>query len=99
MLLRRPLGTVAARLEPDAVDGRVDLGDAEDLLDLLGHVGVLRQVDRLAAEGAGLRQPLRVHVADDHDGGAEQVAGGGAGEPDRAAPATYTVEPVVTPAV
>ena len=33
---------VPACLEPDAVDGRVYLGLAEDLLDLVGGRGVLR---------------------------------------------------------
>src|SRR5919107_4417871 len=43
---------VAAGLEADAVDGRVDLaGAAEDLLEGAAHVVGLRQVDGLAAEG------------------------------------------------
>ena len=40
---------MAACLEPDRVDGRVDLGLAEDLLDLLGQRALLRDVDRLGS--------------------------------------------------
>jgi hypothetical protein len=55
-----------ARLEADRVDRGVDLGDAEDLLDLVLRIA-LGDVDRLAAEALGLRQPLRDQVADEHD--------------------------------
>src|SRR5690606_26151082 len=46
----------------------------------------LGDVDRLAAKRAGLGEPLRVEVADDHRGRAEQLRGGGRGQPDRAGP-------------
>ena len=55
---------VAAGLEADGVDAAVDLGHAEDLLDLVLRVA-LGDVDRLAAEDARLLEPLRVQVADD----------------------------------
>jgi hypothetical protein len=45
---------VAAGLEADAVDRGVHLGLAEDLLELVGEVGVLAEVGRFAAEAAGL---------------------------------------------
>ena len=78
------LGTSAARLETDAVHRRVDLGDAEDLVDLIGHAGLDADVHRLAAEAPRLLQPFRDQVAHDHDGRAEQLAGGGAGQTHRA---------------
>ena len=74
---------MAARLESDRVDGGVDLGHAEDLLDLILRVA-LRDVDRLAAEAARLLEPLRDQVADDHDGRAEQLRRVGGREADRA---------------
>ena len=74
---------VAVRLETHRVDGAVDLRLTEDLLDLVLRVA-LRHVDGLAAEAAGLREPFLVEVADDHDGGAEQLRRGGRGEADRA---------------
>jgi hypothetical protein len=40
---------VASRLEADTVDGRVDLGDAEQLLDRALDVVGFGQVDGLAA--------------------------------------------------
>jgi hypothetical protein len=76
---------VAAGLEADAVDRRVDLaGAAQDLGELLAQVVVGGQVDRLAAEAARLGEPLGVHVADDHHRRAQQVGRGGAGQADRA---------------
>ena len=74
---------MAAGLEADGVDGGVDLGHAEDLLDLV-LAGRPWRVDRLAAEAAGLRQPLRVQVADDDDRRAEQLRRVRRGEADRA---------------
>ena len=76
--------TVALGLEADRVDAAVDLGHAEDLLDLVGDRRVGGDVDRLAAERARLLQPLRVRVADDHHRGAEQLRGVRGGQPDRA---------------
>ena len=73
---------MAARLEADGVDGAVHLRDAEDLLDLVLGIA-LGDVDRLAAERACLLEPLRNQVADDHDGGAQELRGVGRGEPDR----------------
>ena len=75
---------VALGLEADGVDRRVDHRLPDDLLDLVAQRGVLGQVDRLAAEAPGLRQPIAVHVTDDHDGGAEQLCGMRRREADRA---------------
>ena len=83
---RSTLGVVAvaARFEADAIDGAIHFRHADDLLDLLGQRGVLAEVDRLAAEALGLREPLGDHVADDDHGRAQQMAGRGAGQADRA---------------
>ena len=48
---------VAAGLEADRVDTAVDLGYAEDLVDLLRRVA-LREVDGLASEAGRLLQPM-----------------------------------------
>ena len=58
-------------LEAHRVDRAVHLGYAEYLGDLLFDGRPLAHVDRLAAEGTCLRQPLLVEVAHDDDGGAE----------------------------
>ena len=57
--------TVAAGLETDAVDGRVDLGRTDDGLDLVGE-RCLGDVDRLAAEAGRLGQAFGDPVPDDH---------------------------------
>src|SRR5450759_3110428 len=75
------IGAVALRLEADGIDRAVHLGYPEDLLDLILGVA-LRHVDGLAAEGAGLGQPLGGQITDDHDSGAEQLGRGGRGQPD-----------------
>jgi hypothetical protein len=62
---------VPAGVEADGGDRAVDLGNPEDLLDLLTRIA-LRDVDGLGAEAAGLGQSFGVHVAHDHGGGAEQ---------------------------
>src|SRR5215218_6974415 len=78
---------VAAGLEADAVDGRVDLaGAAQDLLQGTADIVGLRQVDGLAAEAGRLGQPVGVQVADDDHGRAQQMRRGGTGQPDRAGP-------------
>ena len=74
---------MAARLEADGVDGGVDLGHAEDLLDLVLRVA-LREVDGLAAEAARLRQTLGNHVADDDHRRAQQLRRVRRGESDGA---------------
>ena len=74
---------MAAGLEADGVHGRVDLGHAEDLLDLILGVA-LGDVDGLAAEAARLRQALGDQVADDHDRRAEQLRRVGRRQADRA---------------
>jgi hypothetical protein len=68
--------------KPTASTGRVDLGDAEQLLDLVLGVA-LADVDGLAAEAAGLRQPLLDEVGDDDDGRTEQLRTGRCREADR----------------
>src|SRR6266567_5537266 len=72
--LRRILA-VAAGLETHGVHRRVDFRLAENLLDLLGQRSGLGQVNRLAAEAAGLIEAGLDHVPDDDDGGAEQLRG------------------------
>jgi hypothetical protein len=76
---------VAARLEAHTIDGSVDLGLPEDLLDLLGQRRVLLEVDRFASEAPGLVKPLVDDVADDDGRRAEELGRVRAGEPDRAA--------------
>src|SRR5690606_5727690 len=66
-VLGRGLATVTAGLEPDGVDAAVDLRGAQDLLDLVLRVA-LGDVDRLATEAPGLRQPVRIQIPDDDDG-------------------------------
>src|SRR5581483_3658909 len=83
--LVRGVVAVAPGLEAHAVDGRVDLGHADDLLDLLGHRGAGRHVDRLAPEAAGLGQALGDEVAHDHAGGAQQLGRRGRGQAHGAA--------------
>src|SRR3712207_4012738 len=73
---------VAPGLEADRVDAAVHLGLAQDLRDLVLRVA-LRDVDGLAAEAAGLGQPVGVEVADDDDGRAEQVRRGRRRQPHR----------------
>ena len=90
---------VAARFEADAIDGVIHFGHADDLRDLVAERGFLPQIDRLAAEAARLREPLRDHVADDDDRRSQQMARCRAARPTGPAPATYTMDPVVTPAV
>ena len=87
-LLHARVVAVSVRLEADAIDRRIHHRVAHDLLDLLGERSILLQVDGFAAEALGLRQPLRNHVADDHHGRAQQLAGcrGGA-KPTGPAPA------------
>src|SRR5215216_710030 len=81
------LGPVAAGLEADTVDRRVDLPRAaQDLLERAPNVVGFGEVDGLAAEGRGLAQPLGVQVADDDHGRAQQMGRGGTGQPDRAGP-------------
>src|ERR1700733_5805953 len=46
------------RLEADAIDRAVDLRDAQDLLQVIGHGAALREVDRFAPKGTRLREPL-----------------------------------------
>ena len=74
--------TVTAGLEAHGVDAAVDLGHAQDLLDLLGRVA-LRHVDGLAAEAAGLRQPVLIQVAHDYDRSAQELGGGRCGKAHR----------------
>jgi hypothetical protein len=62
---------VPSRLEPDGVDGTVDLVGVEDVGDLVFQGGVGTDVDRLAAEGLCLLQPVGVEVTDDDDCGTE----------------------------
>jgi hypothetical protein len=54
------------------VDRGVDLGHAEDLLDLVLRIA-LADVDGLAAERLGLLQALGDEVAHEDDGGAQQL--------------------------
>jgi hypothetical protein len=63
--LRAVVLAVSAGLEAHSVDGRVDLGHAENLLDLILRIA-LGHVDRLATKAAGLGEPLRDQVTDDH---------------------------------
>src|SRR5688572_3297712 len=72
--------TMAAGLETDAIDGAIDLRDAEDLGDLVRQRSVLTKIDDFTTEGAGLRQALWDHVANDDDGGAQEMTGCGAGQ-------------------
>src|SRR5699024_6695836 len=72
---------VSARLEADGVDSAVDLGLAEDLLDLVLRV-TPGHVDRLAPESAGLSQSILVEIADDDAGRTEQKRRGGCGDSD-----------------
>ncbi len=83
-LLHARVMPVPASLKPDAIDRRIHFRRPDDLRDLLGQRSVLLQIDGFAAEALGLRQPLRNHVADDHHGRAQQVAGRRAGQSDRA---------------
>ena len=69
--------------KPTASTAASTSGDAEDLLDLVLRVA-LGDVDGLAAEAAGLGEALRDEVADDDDGGAQQLRAGRGGEADRA---------------
>src|SRR6266542_2992674 len=73
---------VAVRLEPDRVDGRVDLRFTEDLRDLVPRLA-LGHVDRLAAEAARLLEPFLLQIGDDHDRRAEQERRCRRGEADR----------------
>ena len=77
---------MAARLEPHRINAAIDLRDAEDLLDLVRRAA-LGHVDGLAAEAARLLQTVLVQVADDHDGGTQQVGAGRRREPTGPAPA------------
>ena len=81
------LGAGAARLETDAVHRRVDLGDAEDLVDLISHAVLDAHVHRLAAEAPRLLQPLRDQVAHDDDGRAERWLAAALAKPTGPAPA------------
>jgi hypothetical protein len=80
------------RLEADGVDAAIDLGDAEDLLDLVLGL-TLGHVDRLTAERPRLLEALGDQVADDDDRCAEELRGvrgrqadrAGAGDVDRRA--------------
>src|SRR6266542_1173762 len=64
---------VTTRLEPDAIHRALDFRDPDDLFDLLTERGVLTQVDYFTAKALGLLEPLRNHVADNHDRSAEQL--------------------------
>jgi len=75
---------MALGLEADGVDRRVDHRLPDDLLDLVAQRRVLGQIDRLAAEALGLRQPRGVHVTDDHHRRAQQLRRVGGREADRA---------------
>src|SRR2546422_11482627 len=72
---------MAAGLEADAVDSGVDLGHAEDLLDLVGDVA-LGDVDGLTPEAPRLREPLGVQVSDDDGRCAEELCRGRARQAD-----------------
>jgi hypothetical protein len=50
---------------------------------LLRQRRIAGKVDGLAPETAGMGEAILVHVADDHDRCAEQLARGGARQPDR----------------
>src|SRR2546425_9285009 len=63
---------MAAGLEADAVDRRVDLRHPEELLDLVRDIP-LGDVDGLAAEAAGLGQALGNEIAHDNHGRAQEL--------------------------
>ena len=59
---------MTVRFETNAVNGRVNLRDTEDLVHHVDERRVGPQVNRLAAKAPRLVEPLRVHVAHDDDG-------------------------------
>ena len=75
---------VAAGFKADAIYRAVHFRNLEDLGNLIADGGVLGDVHGFAAETPGLRQPLRDQVTHNHDRRAQQLAGGRAGETDRA---------------
>ena len=95
----RSVAAVSPRLEPDGVHRRIDFGNAEDVFDLLADGRVRRDVDGLAPEAracasrSGFKSPTMTTEAP------RRCAEYAAASPTGPAPATYTVEPVVTPAV
>ena len=83
--LRVRVRAVAARLEADAVDGRVDLGHAEQVCSIWsGGVARARRRRSRSRSSAPASRRSGIEVADDDDGGAEQLRRGGGGQPDRA---------------
>src|SRR6185312_12823628 len=75
--------SVSPRFKSDAVYSRIHLGHSQDLFDAISQRRILTQVDRFAAKAPSLLQTVRIHVADDDDGRAEQTARLRACEADR----------------
>src|ERR1700730_17733836 len=80
------------------VDHRIDCWFADDRGHLLAEAIVPGEVDRDEADLSGVLQPRFVHVADHDDGPPRSWAEAAAARPTGPAPATYTVEPGLTPA-
>src|SRR6185312_6975612 len=68
------------RLEAHAVDGAVHFGYAENLFDAFADGASLCEIDRLATEGARMREAFFVEVGHDYDRGTQQQGGRGGGE-------------------
>src|SRR5215467_4264251 len=77
---------VPASFETNAIHRTIHLRDLEDLGNLVADRGLLGDVHGFAAKAAGLLQALGDQVADNDDGGPQQLAGGRAGESDRPSP-------------
>src|ERR1035438_1765961 len=71
---------MAMGFKPHTIDGGIHDRLPQDLGNRVADRRDLAEIHRFAAEGPGLRQTLRDHVANDHDSGAQEMATDGAGE-------------------
>ena len=89
--------SVTACFEAHGIDRGIDLGSAQELLELVLGI-TLGDVDGLAAERSGLSEALFVEVADHHHGCAEQLRADRGREAHGTGARDVTVDPGPTPA-
>ena len=72
-LLHTALVSMAARLKADAINSRSPPPARPESARFFRRMASLRQIDGFATEALRLLQPLRNHVADDHNSRAQQL--------------------------
>src|SRR3984885_15343546 len=67
--------TLRSCFKSNRIEGRVNLWLTDDGRDKFSQIVALCQIDRSESHGFGVLQPRRIHIADHHNGCAENVRG------------------------